>query len=107
MLHFKFHFIFFTSRDAFLKCFAYSREISFWDNSFFLRVLSVYLVFDITNISTIFYEVCHTICAFSDNIYNDDNNIMFYLYSTFQNPRTRYIKLIDNMNTNTNTNIVT
>ncbi len=44
---------------------------------FFLRVLSVYLLFDITNISTIFYEVCHTICAFSDNIYNDDNNVLF------------------------------
>ncbi len=28
--------------------------------------------------------------------------IMFYLYSTFQNPRTHFIKLIDNMNTNTN-----
>ncbi len=78
MLQFKVQFFFFffflTCRVAFLKCFVYSREISVWDNCFFLRVLSVYLVFDITNISTIFCEVCNTICAFSDNIYIDDNN---------------------------------
>ncbi len=85
MLHFKFRFffvVFLTCRDAFLKCFVYSRDILFWDNCFFfLRVLSVYLVFDITNISIIFYEVCHTICACRDNIYinitdvNDKNKV--------------------------------
>ncbi len=66
--------MFFDLQRCFSEMFCIKQRDFVLGQQFFLRVLSVYLVFDITNISTIFYEVCHTICAFSDNIYNDDNN---------------------------------